>query len=84
MDNSITEQIDALVGILEDLKCEAFEPHRRDFMARAERKLRDKLNSKADDLLPTRKARKRRFRRHAMKNVIRNPCKILGSRFRSR
>ena len=63
---------------------EEFQPHRRDVTSRIERKIRDRINSKADDLMPTRKARRRRFRRHAMACVKVKPRKILGSRFRSR
>lgn len=63
---------------------EAFQPHRRPLILRLSRRLRDKLNSKTDDLLVTRKSRQKRFRRHSLKNVMSCPKKILGSRFRKR
>ena len=63
---------------------EEFQPHRRDIASRLERKIRDKLNCKTDDLLPTRRHRMRRNKRRANKNVMDYPRKILGSRFRKR
>ena len=63
---------------------EEFMPHRRDFISRISRKMREKINCGTDNLMPARKVRKRRSRRQAFSGDVKSPRKIMGSRFRKR
>jgi len=57
---------------------------RRDLHSRIDRKLREKLSPPIRDLMPSRRERQQRNRRHRLKNIDFGPRKILSTKFRYR
>lgn len=76
---SLLREADRICAIAEALHLQ-----RRDLLSRIERRVRDKHNPQARDVLRARRERKARNREHSMKRVKAPPRRILSTKFRLR